>query len=146
MGVKFHLLCLQLFLFSKHQPAVALQHQSTCTVIVREVEGQMVLEMKAKKKWQVLVSKDGRGWQERVHSTLLSLFSSPHFSSVTVNLQTWIWWWYLVTAAALYSLLWYFLPRWCVRLYAEPTLNCFYLSHFVSLLTRCRVIQQVYIC
>lgn len=103
-------------------------------VIVREVERQMVLEMKAKEKWQVLMSEDGRGWQELVHSTLLSLFSSPYFSSVTVNLQTWIWWWYLVTAAALYSLLWYFLPGWYVRLYADQpwtASTCLTLSHFL---------------
>lgn len=71
----------------------------------------MVLEEKEKEKWQVLMSKDGRRWQQPVHSTPLFLsFLCPHFSSVTVNLQTWIWWWYLVTTAMLNSLLWYFLP------------------------------------
>lgn len=77
-------------------------------------------EDKEKEKWQVLMSKDGWRWQRPVHSTPLFLsFLCPHFSSVTVNLETWIWWWYLVTTAMLNSLLWYFLPGWCVRLYAD---------------------------
>lgn len=85
-----------------------------------EMERQMVLEERGKEKWQVLMSKDGRGWQRPVHSTPLFLsFLHPHFSSVTVNLKTWIWWWYLVTTAMLNSLLWYFLSGWYVRLYAD---------------------------
>ena len=53
-----------------------------------------------------------------LHSLFL-LFLRPHFLSVTVNLKTWIWWWYLVTTAMLNSLLWYFLPGWDVSFYAD---------------------------
>ena len=83
-----------------------------------EMEGQMVLEKKVEEKWQVLLSKDGRGWQRPVHSTPLFLSSCPHISSVTVNLETWIWWWYLVTTAMLNSPLWYGLPRWYAKINA----------------------------
>lgn len=57
-----------------------------------------------------------------------SLSSVPPFSSVTVNLKTWIWWWYLVTTAMLNSLLWYFLPGWYVRGLCWPTWRGLYSS------------------
>lgn len=46
----------------KQQLVVALQQRLYLhRVIVREVERQMVLEMKEERMWQVLVSADGRG-------------------------------------------------------------------------------------
>lgn len=79
-----------------------------------EIRRQMLLKEEEKRKWQVLVSKDRLGWR-----SLRSSFPGPRFSSLTVNLKTWIWWWYLVTTAMFNSLRWYLLPGWQVGRYTD---------------------------
>lgn len=100
---------------------------------VIDMERQMAVKEREKGKWQVLMSKDRRRWQLPVHSNPLFLsFLHPPCLSVTVNLKTWIWWWYLVTTAVLNSRLWYFLPGSYVGFYADQPAEVLLFSVFLS--------------